>query len=241
MSGAAAGTLLGLSAVYATAEGFSVERTALFLLVPTVGGVVMQWPVGKLSDRLRRRIVIFGVSIIAASACAFGIVVPSDSPLVFPIMFAIGGSMYPLYSLVVSYTLDWVTVERTVGAAGTLVRINGTGALAGPLLTAPLMSWLTPTLFYWTLGVYFTTIFGFIAYRILFREALPKERERPYVPFPARATSVAFKLVTAPRRATQRVATRRHPHSAAELRFDERSEAIHHVDHDVDHDGEAER
>ena len=234
MSGAAAGTLLGLSAVYATAEGFSIQRTALFLLVPTIGGVVMQWPVGKLSDRVRRRVVIFGVSIIATSACAIGIFVPSDSPLVFPIIFAIGGSMYPLYSLVVSYTLDWVTVERVVGASGTLVRINGTGALAGPLLTAPLMSWLTPTLFYWTLGTYFSVIFGFIAFRILFREGLPKERERPYVPFPARATSVAFKLVTAPRRATQRVATRRHPHRSDDHRFDERSEAIHHVDHHVD-------
>ena len=193
-SGAAAGTLLGLSAVYAIGVGFSVERTALFLLVPTVGGVLMQWPVGKLSDRLLRRTVIFGVAVVAAAMCALAIVVPSDSPFVFPIMFAIGGSMYPLYSLVVSYTLDWIAVERTVGASGTLVRVNGTGALAGPLLTAPLMSWIGPTLFYWTMGAYFSLIVAFISYRILFREALPKERETPYVPFPARATSVAFKL-----------------------------------------------
>ncbi len=56
--------------------------------------------------------------------------------------------------------------------------MNGTGALVGPLLTAPLMSWISPTLFYWTMGAYFSVIVGFISYRILFREALPKERER---------------------------------------------------------------
>jgi MFS family permease len=225
MSGAAAGTLLGLSVVYATTVGFSIERTALFLLAPTVGGVVMQWPVGKLSDRLRRRVVILGVSVVAAVACALGVVTPSDNPVVLLIMFTIGGTMYPLYSLVVSYTLDWVAVERTVGASGTLVRLNGTGALVGPLLTAALMSWISPTFFYWALGSYFSVIVGFISYRILFREGLPKERERAYVPFPARATSVAFKLVTAPKRVTKRVgknvATRRHEHRMADNRFDE--------------------
>jgi MFS family permease len=225
MSGAAAGTLLGLSAVYATRAGYSIHRTALFLLVPTIGGVVMQWPVGKLSDLLLRRTVIFGVSVVAAVLCAAAIVVPSDSPAVLLIMFGIGGSMYPLYSLVVSYTLDWVAVEKTVGASGTLVRVNGTGALFGPLLTAPLMSWIDPTLFFWTMGAYFSVIVGFISYRILFREALPKEREQPYVPFPARATSVAFRLVTVPGRVTKRVgrtvATRRHPHRREDARFDE--------------------
>jgi MFS family permease len=225
MSGAAAGTLLGLSAVYATRAGYSIHRTALFLLVPTIGGVVMQWPVGKLSDLLLRRTVIFGVSVVAAVLCAAAIVVPSDSPAVLLIMFGIGGSMYPLYSLVVSYTLDWVAVEKTVGASGTLVRVNGTGALFGPLLTAPLMSWIDPTLFFWTMGAYFSVIVGFISYRILFREALPKEREQPYVPFPARATSVAFRLVTVPGRVTKRVgrtvATRRHPHRREDAHFDQ--------------------
>jgi MFS family permease len=223
MSGATAGTVLGLSAVYATAEGFSVDRTALFLLAPTVGGVLMQWPVGKLSDKFPRRVVILGVSVAGAATCVLGIVVPSGSLFVFPIMFGLGGSMYPLYSLVVSYTLDWVPVERTVGASGALVRVNGTGALLGPLLTAPLMSWLTPTLFYWTIGAFMSVIVGFISYRILFRDGLPKERERPYVPFPARATSVAFRLVAVPKQVTKRVgknvATRRHVQRAGDDRF----------------------
>ena len=225
MTGAATGTLLSLSVVYATTVGLSVERTALFLLAPTVGGVVMQWPVGKLSDRVRRRVLIFAVAMAAAAMCVLGIVTPSDNPLKLMIMFGIGGTMYPLYSLVVSYTLDWVAVERTVGASGTLVRLNGTGALVGPLLTAALMSSITPTMFYWMLGFYYSVIVAFILYRILFREALPKERERPYVPFPARATSVAFKLVIVPQRVTKRVgrnvATRRHEHRADDHWFDE--------------------
>lgn len=223
MSGAATGVVLGLSAVYATAVGLSIQRTALFLLAPAVGGIVMQWPVGKLSDRLRRRVVILAVSVVALTICALGVVVPSDNRFVLLIMFGIGGAMYPLYSLVVSYTLDWVAVEKTVGASGTLVRVNGAGALVGPLVTAALMSSIGPSLFYWVMGGCFGVIVGFISYRILFREAVPKEQERPYVPFPARATSIAFKLVNAPAKVTKvvgrNVSTRRHEHRPPDERL----------------------
>jgi MFS family permease len=222
-SGAATGVLFALSAVYATTAGLSIDRTALFLLAPMVGGVVMQWPVGKLSDRLRRRTVIFGVSVSAAVVCALGIVIPSDSLVMLVVMFGLGGSMFPLYSLVVSYTLDWTAVEKTVGASGTLVRVNGSGALLGPLATAPLMAWISPVLFFWTMGAFFSVIVAFISYRLIFREAIPRDREGPYVPFPARATSVAFKLVSAPAKVTKavgkNVATRRHVQRPSDDRF----------------------
>ncbi|MGA9277893.1 MFS transporter [Ilumatobacter sp.] len=230
MSGAATGVVFALSAVFATAAGLSIERTAFFLLAPMVGGVVMQWPVGKLSDRFLRRNVIFGVSVAAAVVCALGIVVPNESSLMLLVMFGIGGALFPLYSLVVSYTLDWTAVEKTVGASGTLVRLNGAGALCGPLLTAPLMAWLSPVLFFWTMGAFFSVIVAFISYRMVFREAIPKEREVPYVPFPARATSGAFKLVSAPVKVTRRVgktvSTQRHTHRSADDRFDTRG---HHA------------
>ena len=228
MSGAAAGVLLGLSAVYATAQGLSIERTALFLLAPTIGGVVMQWPVGRLSDRLRRRVVILAVSVIAAVLCAVGIVLPADNPAVLLVMFGIGGTMYPLYSLVISYTLDWMAVEKTVGASGTLIRVNGSGALAGPLVTAPLMSAIDPALFYWAMGSFFSVIVAFIGYRIAFRAAIPKENEGPYVPFPARATTVEFRMVRVPAKVTKRVgrsvASRRHEHRPPDGRFEELEE-----------------
>ena len=227
MSGASTGVVFALSAVYATAVGMSLERTGLFLLAPMLGGVLMQWPVGKLSDRLRRRTVIFGVSTVAAMMCAIGVVLPSENPAVLLVMFGIGGTMFPLYSLVVSYTLDWTAVNKTVGASGTMVFLNGSGALVGPLATAPLMAWIGPTLFYWTMGAFFSVIVAFISYRIAFREALPESSEGPYIPFPARATSVAFKLVAAPAKAGKtvgrlvgrNVAVRPHARGRADDRF----------------------
>lgn len=232
MSGAATGVLFALSAVYATSVGLSIDRTALFLIAPMIGGIVMQWPIGRLSDRLRRRTVMFFVAVTAAAVCAMAIVVPSDNPLMLVVMFLLGGMLFPLYSLVVSYTLDWTAVEKTVGTSGTLIRINGAGALVGPLATAPLMSRFSPVLMFWTLGAFFSVIVVFISYRILFREPIPVEDEGPYVPFPARATSVAFKLARTPSRMTRhvgrKIASRRHVHRAPDVRLTRRTAEMRH-------------
>ena len=46
MNGAAVGVLLGMGAVYATASGLGLDRTALFPASPMIGAIVFQWPVG---------------------------------------------------------------------------------------------------------------------------------------------------------------------------------------------------
>lgn len=205
MSGAATGVLFGLAAVYASRIGLSIDRTALFLVAPMVGAIVLQWPIGKLSDHVSRRLVIFGVVIAATVLCAVGALLPEQSLSVPVLMLGVGGMMFPLYSLVVSYTLDWTDAEKTVGAAGTLVRINGTGALFGPLIAAPLMSWFGDVWFFWSMAAFFGVIVAYLTYRIAFKEAMEVERQRDFVPFPARASSFAFQLIAQPVKATKRV------------------------------------
>ena len=198
MSGAAAGIVLGLGAVYATSAGLSLDRTALFLLAPTVGAITFQWPIGRLSDNVSRRAVIFWVAVMAVGVSVALVTVPADGALKLALMFVIGGMMFPLYSLVVSYTLDWTPDGKMVGASGSLVRVNGFGALIGPLVTAPLMSRLGDVWFFWSLAAVFSVVVAAVAYRIVFKEALPQERQRDFMPFPARAGALAVSIVIRP-------------------------------------------
>ena len=217
MSGAAAGVLLGLGAVYSSRIGLSIQRTAGFLIAPTIGAIVFQWPIGKLSDRISRRTVIFGVVVMAMALCLVGAALPDQTPLVPVVMFGIGGMMFPLYSLVVSYTLDWTPVELTVGAAGTLIRINGSGALLGPLVAAVLMSEFGSAWFFWVMAGFFGVIVVFVGSRMALKPPLPTDQQRPFVPFPARATDMAIRLISLPVKATRTVSrsvvSRRHEHS----------------------------
>ena len=62
----------------------------------------------------------------------------------------------------------------------------------------------------------FSVVVCFVGYRVLFKDALPKERQRTFVPFPARATVAAIRLVARPVRVSRaigrNVVSRRHDH-----------------------------
>lgn len=198
MTGAATGVLLGLGAVYATEIDLSIDRTALFLLAPFVGAILLQWPIGRLSDKISRRKVIFWVGAAGAVVALSMATLPPGNLAVAFFMFVLGGLLFPLYSLVVSYSLDWTADGKLVGTSGTLVRINGAGALAGPLVAAPLISTFGPQWFFWAIGIAFSVVVGFVAIRIVFREALPQDRQRKFIPFPARAGMLAINIAVQP-------------------------------------------
>jgi len=206
-SGAGAGALLGMSAVYASEVGMSSGRISLFLAAPMLGALLFQYPIGWVSDKLPRRGVLFGVSVAAAASPLLALAVAEQSIIAVAAMVLVGGAMFPFYSLTIAYTNDWLKAKEILGASGTLVRINGCGAIVGPLLAAGLMGAFGPRLFFWTISGIFATVSVYVLFRILSKDALPQERQRRYVPFPARASSVAMNLIPRRRRNDEGVPT----------------------------------
>jgi MFS family permease len=64
----------GMSAVYATEMGLSLGQLSIFVSSFFIGAIVLQYPIGWLSDRMDRRILIVGASAIGAVVCLVGIV-----------------------------------------------------------------------------------------------------------------------------------------------------------------------
>lgn len=199
-SGAGAGALIGMGAVYASQVDMSPGKLSLFLAAPMFGALLFQWPIGLLSDKFPRRGVLFVVALAAAAGPMLALAAPPDSIVAIFAMVITGGSLYPFYSLTVAYTNDWLRAEEILGASGTLVRINGSGAVTGPLVTAALMAWFGPRLFFWSISGIFVLAGSYVLFRIVSKDALPQDRQRRYVPFPARASSVAANLIPRRRR-----------------------------------------
>lgn len=214
-TGMSHGVLFGLGAVYAGGVGFSAQRLAVFLVLPTIGSLLMQWPIGYISDRVPRRGVILVVAASASLVCAALALVPSDSFLVYVGMFLLGGMTFPLYSLLLSYTLDWSAPSKAIGASSSLLRINGAGALVGPIVASSAMGSTGPTAFYWAMFATHGMIVVYVGYRIVSAAGLPMDRQGSFVAFPARSTELAISLATRPLKAS-RAALRRHPVGAAE-------------------------
>jgi MFS family permease len=203
LTGATHGVLFGLSAVYATRAGFGPGMTAAFLALPSLGALAFQWPIGWASDRFPRRGVIFVVAIASAGVSALLGVMPEGSRAALPVMFVLGGLTFSLYSLLLSHTLDRSAPGTAMGASGASLRVNGTGAVLGPVAAGVIMSSFGETSFFWCMVVTHGLIAAYVAYRLVVEDAVPLSVQGPFVPMPARATEFAIRLTSRPLRASR--------------------------------------
>ena len=194
-AGLAQGMIFGMGAVYARAAGLSVAETSLFMGLILAGGVVLQWPIGWLSDIMDRRRVITGVTFVAAALAVVAAAFP-DMPrsglLVVACLF--GGMNLPMYSLCGAHTNDYLAPAQMVGASSALVLVSGVGATFGPMIAATAIGKLGPGGFFWMLAAVHVMIGLFALYRMVRRSALPLDEQGAFVAMPPRASPMAAAL-----------------------------------------------
>lgn len=189
-SGAAAGALFAFGPVYATRIGMSTAQVSLFLSAALIGSVIFQMPVGQISDRVSRRGVMAVVAGIALAASIAGVMTSTGFSAIV-VMFVIGAASFPLYSLAIAYTNDWIEDHQRVGASGLLVMINGVGAVSGPLATSALMETFGTVAFWWSLAIVHGLALAYLLLRIMVKDAMPVEDQSTYQPVPARSSPLA--------------------------------------------------
>ena len=202
--GMAHGALFGMGAVYAARAGLAPSQIAVFMGAPMVGGVVLQFPIGYLSDRVPRRGVMFAVAIAATVSASLLLIAEPGSVYSYALMFLVGGFSFPLYSLGIAYTNDWIRPEQAMGASSSLVTTNGIGAIIGPILSAGLIIFLGTSMFFVSLVLTHGSIAVYLAYRIVFREALPMSRQGRFQPISSRASTGIASLASRRRRPVAR-------------------------------------
>ena len=193
-SGAAHGTLLGLAALYAKSEGLSDIRIALFTAAAPFGCVVLQWPIGWISDRVSRRGVIGLAALAAALAAGASLLTTPGSALSLLCMFLFGGFTFPLHSLAVAITVDRVAPAQITAATATLVRLTGVSAAICPAVAGAIMGATGPSAFFVVLVAVHVVIAVYVGYRIIARDTIPVADQSDYIALPARATAVTANL-----------------------------------------------
>lgn len=156
----------GMSAVYGTEAGLSVQNIAILVASFFVGGIVLQYPIGWMSDRMDRRILISGVSAIAAIAATVGYLFDTVFELLIFSALLTGGLAQPLYALLIAYTNDYLDLDEMAAASGGLIFINGLGAISGPPLVAWLMGAAGPEGFWLFLALVLAAIALYSLYRM---------------------------------------------------------------------------
>lgn len=192
--GALFSAMWGMGAVYGTEVGLDLRRISIFVAAIYVGGMLCQYPLGWLSDRMDRRRLIAAAAAVCAVTCGLYALAGQSYAALLVVAFVMGGITNPLYSLIIAYTNDYLEPEDMAAGAGGLIFINGIGAIGGPILVGWMMVNLGPEGF-------FMYIFGvsglltlFAVLRMLFRPSPDVELAAAFTPVSQGSTPVAIDM-----------------------------------------------
>ena len=172
----------GMASVYGAEVGLSVAQISLYVAMFFVGAVILQYPIGWISDRMNRRTLIVIVASIGAVGSVIGMVLGQSYVWLLVSAFIMGGMSNPLYSLLIAHTNDYLEHEDMAAASGGMVFINGLGAISGPLITGWLMgTTLGPPGFYLFTALLFVMLAFYAGYRSTQRAAVAVEDTGNYV------------------------------------------------------------
>lgn len=164
--GAAFATQSGMGAVFGSQVGMTASQVALFVAMLFAGALLLQYPIGWLSDQMDRRRLILGAALLGALASAAGWSMGDDLWLLMAAAFFAGGVTTPLYALFLAYTNDFLHYDDMPAASGGLVFTFGLGAIFGPLVAGWAMQGLGPFAFWLVLGATFVTIALYALFRM---------------------------------------------------------------------------
>ncbi|MCH2095735.1 MAG: MFS transporter [Rhodobacteraceae bacterium] len=180
----------GMGAVYGAEAGMSLSQISLFVATFYIGAVLIQYPLGWLSDRMDRRFLILIVAATCAVGGSIGIVFDGVYNMLLVAAFLVGGMSNPLYSLLLAYTNDFLEFEDMASASGGLLFINGIGAVTGPVITGWIMGVIGAPGFFLVICVLMASLAIYAAYRMTQRAAPSVEDTGTYAPLAPSASPV---------------------------------------------------
>jgi MFS family permease len=180
---------LALLPIYAVGALSSYEMSATGVAAMAAafawgGGLVSQWPAGKLSDRFDRRSVLaamVGVAGFAAIGLVFG---PALPPTLVLVLIAVwGAGSLSFYGVAVAHIIDWCPTGQIAQAMAGVLFVWATGSVIGPLLAGAIVRYVpgTGALFGLAAVLSFVMVAAML-YRRAARDEPPEAIQEPWSP-----------------------------------------------------------
>ncbi|MEZ5594294.1 MAG: MFS transporter [Gammaproteobacteria bacterium] len=178
-------TFYGMGPVFAHDIGLSIQQTSLFMASVVLGGLLLQWPIGRLSDRLDRRVVLVVVVFTVAAAClAMAQSASHGMAWLYGIGLIYGGLSFTIYSISNAHANDHADPDKLVQTASGLLIAYGVGAIAGPMIAAFIMGQAGPHAMFYYNGTIAAGLGFFALYRMLRRPSVSSTQRLPIIVLP---------------------------------------------------------
>ncbi len=182
-SGVGNGAFWGLAPVMVSEIGLSPLVVSGFMGLSILGGILLMWPVGRLSDHFDRRKVLAWICLLTGLFALATLWLMAINPLLIMVGgFFYGAFGFSIYALSASHTNDHVDNQHMLEAASSLQLLFGVGAIIGPLSAGALMHWIGPETLLAFMGVAALIPAAFAVWRMRVRAAIPHELQTDWRP-----------------------------------------------------------
>lgn len=124
---------LSLLPIYGLRNGFDQDTAVLMLSVLVAGNIVLQMPLGWLSDRMdRRRLLILLSAILVVAPLVLPFVL-HEGFLLWPLLVLWGGASVGIYTVALALLGDRFHATALASANAAFVAVFETGSIAGPV------------------------------------------------------------------------------------------------------------
>lgn len=144
MIGVTSGAFWSFAVVYALGTGMDNREAAVFTGLATVGGALAQWPVGRLSDFVDRRLVLIGLLLGAVVTGLLLALLPVSDAVRLLLVFLFGAMTMPTYAVAAAHAYDHAAREDYVETAAGVLLATGIGSIVGPFVAAVLIEATKP-------------------------------------------------------------------------------------------------
>lgn len=162
-SGLAVAAAYSLLPLYLQRTGLSVDRVGQMMAVMVLGAMLLQYPVGRWSDRHDRQLVLILIGAFCTLISAAVIWLPMNTGILAVLLFLLGGGIFSLYPVAVGHAADRAPAGALVRMSQGLLLINAIGSAVSPPLVSPVMSLLGDTGLFWSfgaMGLFLVLFFG---------------------------------------------------------------------------------
>ena len=181
-AGMANSSLNSMGAVFAKEIGLSIGDVSVFMAAAILGGMALQFPIGRLSDKFDRRTVLISASL-ATGLAALAVIWATGQTvaILFAAVAFYGAVGFTIYPLSASQVNDLAAPDRLVQVAAGLLIAYGIGASIGPIMAAQSMAAFGPAGFFLFIVGVNSALILFTTIRIIQRR--PGEKAKaPFMP-----------------------------------------------------------
>ncbi len=195
MAGLTHSAILTMGPVYGAQVGLTTSQVGWMMGALLFGAVANMIPLGRLSDRIPRRRVILAITLGSALIATLMSSGTTGPLLLTGVMLLYGGLTFPVYALSMSHMNDLLKTTQLIPGATALVLFRGSGAIAGPVLTAGLMTAVGPNGMWIALAIFHSLFVVYIIRRFLIRPRIPLALQKVFQPIPVRSSALVATLI----------------------------------------------